>query len=109
MKHLKTLVRVYDWFQSFTKISGLILKPAKCIAILTAFCASPNNCLQVRKWLATHCPGWGEMSVCSAAKYLGIFLGPTASSQQWNKALSKFLDRINNIHSLQLPAQLARL
>ncbi len=53
------------------------------------------------------CPPWKDICISDHAKYLGLFLGPKSASHQWTKALSKFQDRISNIHSSHLPANLA--
>ena len=39
----------------------------------------------------------------------GIILGPLAGSDQWKQASKKFKDRINSIHALHLPAELAKV
>ncbi len=54
------------------------------------------------------CSPWKDIGITDHAKYLGIYLGPKSASHQWTKALAKFQDRVSNIHSLHLPANLAK-
>ena len=108
LSQISNLPDVQILFDAHKHISGLSLKAIKCIIILNALLASPDSCSMLRQWLKNHCPGWESMSVCNCAGYLGILLGPTPGSLQWQKALKKFQDRVTSIHTLHLPAELAK-
>ena len=107
LRHLKDISILYVFFTRYTSISGLTLKPPKCVIVLTARACSDHNCQVIKEWLSESCPAWKDMAICSAAKYLGFYLGPASAPLQWKKALVKFQDRVNHIHSCQLPAELA--
>ena len=76
--------------------------------MLTALECNTSNRDRVREWLSEMCPPWKDIDITDHAKYLGIYLGPKSASHQWTKALAKFQDRVSNIHSLHLPANLAK-
>jgi len=107
LRHLKDMNILCLFFSRYTLISGLTLKPAKCVVVLTARACSDHNCQVIREWLTGNCPAWKDMTICPSAKYLGFYLGPAAAPLQWKKAIAKFRDRVNHIHSFQLPAELA--
>ena len=47
------------------------------------------------------------MEITNVAKYLGIMMGPQASTRQWNAASRKFMSRVSDIHALKLHPSLA--
>ena len=108
LRKLQDVIFFEQIFSRFTKISGLSLNAKKCVIILTCISASKSNVEFVRKWLSHNVPAWQNMIICDGAKYLGIFLGPKVKQLLWKKPLEKFKDRVNNIHSLHLPANLAK-
>jgi len=107
LRHLKDICILCVFFSRYELISGLTLKPPKCVIVLTARTCSDHNCQVIKEWLSANCPVWRDMTVCAAAKYLGFYLGPSSAPLQWTKALAKFRDKVNQIHSYQLPAELA--
>ena len=109
LRHMACIPSLHKWFSEYSVISGLVLNPGKCIIVLTTFLANTDNQNTIRDWLSAVCPSWRDMKICNAAKYLGFFLGPLATPQQWPKALAKFQDRISSIHTGRLPAALCRV
>ena len=108
LHQLQDLIFFKRVFAIFEKLSGLPLNPRKCILILTVFECTDQNVKVLRRWLDLYCSEWNTMIISDGAKYLGIYIGPKVRKLLWKKPLSKFQDRVNNIHSLKLPPQLAR-
>ena len=107
LKCCKDLAILWRIFEAFRKASLLTLKPQKCILIPLAVECSESNCSAFRAWLTEHLPEWAHFSVLPAAKYLGIYLGPLAGSEQWKAPLAKFQDRISHICAQKNPSALA--
>ena len=73
---LKYLSRIKGSFDKYQKVSGLTLKPAKCIMILLNVEATEFNVGIVREWIAQNCPGWENFKITNTGKYLGFFWDP---------------------------------
>jgi hypothetical protein len=61
----------------------------------------------IRAWLRRHVPGWKDMKIQDAAKYLGFFLGPRAGAIQWERPMGKFGNRCIQTKNKDLPLALA--
>ena len=105
---LRHLVSCHNMFGVFQKVSGLTLKPRKCILILTSIEASPHNIDVVRTWLKENIPSWEGVRICSSAKCLGIFLGPSAGQMQWIAPLQKFQTRVAELAAFGAPPLIIR-
>ena len=88
----------------FRKVSGLSLKPSKCVLILTSVVCSERNILAVRNWLQNNSPDWKNMKIASQGKYLGFFVGPESGTHNWSSPLSKYKQRAREIYVAALPA-----
>ena len=84
-----------------------MLKPKKCIMILTVSCTSEENKRVYKEWLTKNIPDWANFKINAASKYLGIFLGPKAGALQWKAPMVKFYDRVDQIYRQKLPPSLA--
>ena len=94
---------------STQKVSGLSLKPTKCVLILTSITASHSNVSAVKRWLECNCPGWGFFHVTNVGKYLGFQLGPLGGEAQWSAPIEKFRSRVREVKALSLPLGLTAL
>ena len=104
IRHLKIL---HKWFTKVTKASGLILKPAKCVLVLTTVSASEHNISRIREWLAVNIPEWSNFQIRSSAKYLGIHIGPKLGGLNWYAPICKFVARTEEVANRHLPLALA--
>ena len=68
LRSLQALIPCAKLFNMFRKIFGLVLKPSKCVMILTSVCCSEQNILAVRNWLAHNIPGWEDMKITNHGK-----------------------------------------
>ena len=100
----QALIPCAKLFNMFRKICGLVLKPSKCVLILTSVCCSEQNFLAVRNWLAHNIPDWKDMKITNHGKYLGLFIGPGAGDHNWKSLIAKFKQRAREIHVAALPA-----
>ena len=83
LKHMSSIPSNCKWFEEYSIISGLTLKPSKCIIIvLSSICADVANQEVVKGWLTEFCPSWKDMKICNAAQYLGFFSWPCATPLQ---------------------------
>ena len=99
---LQVLARIFRLAEACV---GLTLKPGKCIVVPLH---SPCTChvvSVVRDRLATLVPRWSGFLVKPHAKYLGIWLGPSAGSRQWRDQLAKWRSRVSDVASLGLAAK----
>ena len=86
---LASLPALHVIFSEFYFISGLSLNIPKTV-VVPLF---PIDLLEFRSLLARAVPEWGGIQVATAAKYLGIFVGPGKGRQSWKGPLAKFLQR----------------
>ena len=109
LRKLEYLKHVYRVFDTFAKISGLKLKPRKCVLILTSLKAVDENISTVRRWLVDNIPEWTYFKVTNHGKYLGVYLGPDSAGHQWITPIQKFRDRVTMINASKGPLSLAAL
>jgi hypothetical protein len=57
--------------------------------------------------MAAEIPAWCDLSISNHAKYLGIFMGPTAGSVQWLAPIAKFKQRCEKIYCDRMPRWIA--
>lgn len=88
-------------------MSGLVLKPTKCVLISLASFASVGNVAAVRAWLAEHVPERQDFKISNHGMYLVFQVGPLAGRVQWPSVRSKFQARVSAIQAQHEPAQLA--
>lgn len=85
------LGRLAATFKAFERASASRLKPAKCVAVPLR--RLPDGALPVERCkadLIAATPGWADMTVAGAAKYLGVCVGPAASLERiWKDPLGK--------------------
>ena len=87
----------------YREISGLTLKPSKCVTIFTFMCCSEQSILEVRGWLKFSIPEWKDMNIINCCEYLGFFICPAAGKHNWSWPLAKFKQRAREIHVAALP------
>ena len=109
LNQLSDLRPLFVLFDKFRKLSGLVLKPSKCICILLFSIANEVNTNIVRKHISRICNQLEGMDIVNVAKYLGIMMGPHSSKRQWNAASRKFMARVADIHSLKPPPAIASI
>jgi len=102
--HLPILERA---FASFKKVSGLTLKPKKCVLILTCITASPANINAIARWLQANCPNWAYFQITNVGKYLGFQMGPLGGDIQWKAPMEKFKQRVREVKAESLPLGMA--
>ena len=91
----------------FRKVSGLTLKPRKCVLVLTSITPSAPNIKRIREWLSVYVPEWIDFLISDHAKYLGVYLGPKAGCMQWKGPIAKYQKRVDDIWSSHLSASAA--
>lgn len=108
LKGILALVYLFPIFECAEEVAGLTLKPPKCVIIpLRPF--SLQLVENIKIWLERHIPKWSKFQIKPTSKYLGFFVGPAASTQQWDDAGKKWVNRSNEIASLKLAAAMTVL
>ena len=87
-------------FRTLESISGLGLKPKKCVLI--PLWTSWRDGITFRTLLREEVPEWVNFVIDSKGKYLGLWLGPGAVNLSWEKPLSKYVAQCEYIASLKL-------
>ena len=95
---LASLPALHGIFSEFYLISGLSLNIPKTV-VVPLF---PTDLLEFRSLLARAEPEWRGIQVATAAKYLGIFVGPGKGRQSWEGPLAKYFQRASQWGALGL-------
>ena len=75
--------------------------------VLTSRDCDPLIREAIWSWLIQHLPGSEEFEVVGSAKYLGLFIGPTAQMKQWRASLFKWKERAKEIAKTHCAASIA--
>ena len=79
LHHLLPLARLFNLLR---KVTGLTVKPSKCVMILTSITCTEQNIGHIRNRLHNNIPEWENMAVNSFGKYLGFCSWPFGWSPQ---------------------------
>jgi hypothetical protein len=107
LKNIHVLKLLEPIFQTAAKTANLHLKPSKCVVVPTSTVADETLRGHIGTWLETHIPAWKAFNVAASGKYLGFYLGPTASAKQWLAPSAKWRLRAKAIASTHSPASAA--
>ena len=61
----------------------------------------------IQDWIRLSMPGWSEIQVAPAAKYLGMFLGTVCKDLIWKAPTSKWRSRVSSIMASRAPPSIA--
>ena len=86
---LRHLPAVQAFFDEFARISGLALNVPKTVLVPL----DPVDLAAARTSIAAVVPGWAGTEVATAAKYLGVYVGPGRQDASWQAPLAKYLAR----------------
>jgi len=103
LRGLRHLITMHGLFEKIRRVSGLTLKPKKCIAILTACAVTPHNLKVVRAWLRDNIPEWANFQISGCGKYLGVYIGPKIGGLNWQAPMDKFVLRTKEIANQKAP------
>ena len=110
MEKRTVLKQYFKIFSTTEATSGLALKPAKCIIVLTATAWTPEVAAEMVAWLAREIPEWRGFKVKATGKYLGFLLGPAVTvDSQWKECLMKMEGRVDNIVSIKAAASVTTM
>ena len=100
LRLLRPLAAAYQIIQTLT---GLALKPRKCIIVPCAFLATDEVKASIKRWLEKRIPQWRDFQVASAAKFLGAWIGPGSGTSFWSTAAEKYRQRTKHIIEAEAP------
>ena len=72
LRHIKRHASI---FKQAAAVSGLHLKPSKCVIVVSGCELTLDLVHGIKKWLLTNVPSFAEFSTASSGKYLGWYLG----------------------------------
>ena len=83
--------KLYPVFRLAKLATGLTLNVKKCIVIPT-YCRCTLSTVAVwRDWFSIHLPEWRGFKICGTAKYLGMYVGPSAGTMMWIAQTQKWM------------------
>ena len=109
LRKLSTLTVLHRIFVAAQRVSGLTLKPKKCLIVPTSMRCSPHTVECIRDWLVRNLPTWAHFQILPCGKYLGFRLGPTVGDSQWSDVLDKYRFLCHLIASAQTAASISSL
>ena len=83
LRMLSALLRLYPIFVVIRIVTGMDVKPKKCIIVPTGAPYSPHLAECIKDWLCRNLPAWAAFHVKPSAKYLSFWLGPRSANLQW--------------------------
>ena len=104
MNSLRNQAPIFDLAD---KCAGLILKPAKCVLIITVLRLSPLLIQSIRNWLAINVPQFANIVIAESGKFLGWHLGRHSAILSFAAPIKKFVHRVHEICLGKAPAAVA--
>ena len=84
-------------FHTFGLVSGLRLKPSKCVVIpLWEFIYIRS----LKNLIGETIPSWMKSELARKGKYLGVWMGPRAGESSWEQPLQKYIAQCQYIATL---------
>eukprot|EP00959_Pyramimonas_sp_CCMP1952_P278021 5811772-Pyramimonas_sp.AAC.1 len=80
-------------FRAAARVASLKLKCSKCVVVPLASRFSPVIANDYKNWIEQNIPSWSEFPVRDQLKYLGIWLGPSVTTESWREPFAKWVDR----------------
>ena len=104
---LLVLKRQASIFDVAARCAGLILKPSKCVLIVTVLRLSPLLIQSIRNWLAVNVPQFVNIVIAESGKFLGWHLGRHSATLSYAAPIKKFSHRVQEICIGKAPAATA--
>ena len=83
LKCLSSLRTQASIFRVAAKYAGLILKPVKCVLLVTACELSGHLITSIRNWLGINVPEFKDIIIASSGNFLGWTLGRQSATLSW--------------------------
>ena len=97
---------MFSIFKVIRLVSGMNLKPSKCILIPLGEIFSDDLVHKVRDFLSRNIPEWSTFQVVGAGTYLGFGVGPLAGDIMWEKPVQKWTTRTIALSSAKVAPSL---
>eukprot|EP00973_Karenia_brevis_P009234 1253076-Karenia_brevis.AAC.1 len=107
LKSWRSLVVLFHIFKLAEQCASLRLNLKKCFLVPISAPLSPHVISTLRDFLVSRITPWADFNITACAEYLGIWLGPAASTRQWTSQNSKFLSKVRDISDAQVAPSLA--
>ena len=101
LNHLASLQKAFD---AFGRISGLHLKPQKCVIVIISHPLTEHLKANVKRYLLDHIPQWKDFTITDKATYLGMIMGPKGGGlASWRNPMAKYYSRAVDIYKAGAP------
>jgi len=107
LKSLNSLKYQAPIFDLAARCAGLLLKPAKCVLIITILKLTPLLIQSIRNWLAVNVPQFSNIVIAESGKFLGWHLGRHAATLSFAAPIKKYANRVHEICNGKSPAAVA--
>ena len=104
LRALKSPKYQFSIFSVASKVSNMVLKPAKCVLIITCIDLTDEVRGLIKAWLRDHIPEWQDFKIASAGKYLVVFLGKSGGALTYRAPVEKFFERSNELADAGAPS-----
>ena len=94
LRHLNGLKTQASIFRAASAITGLHLKPSKCVLIVSCVALSDFVLNAITNWINENVPDFKEFRIQCTGKYLGWHLGLDSETVSFRDPLKKFKDRV---------------
>eukprot|EP00959_Pyramimonas_sp_CCMP1952_P262345 5485714-Pyramimonas_sp.AAC.1 len=100
IRDLRHLRRIHTVFKEAEAIARLKLKPAKCVLVPLGSVLTDILATRIKNWLRLNIPDWSDFRVAPLAKYLGLWIGPSADYDSWASPQLKYFHRCSGVARL---------
>ena len=104
LRHLRMLKVHASIFALAAKTTGLLLKPEKCVIVISLRKLTPAFVMLIREWLRINVPDFANFIIADSGKYLGWYLGRNSVELSFSSPFSKFASRVKGVFDGNAPA-----
>ena len=104
LKQLESLRTQASIFRLAGAVAGLLLKPSKCVIVVSCCILTDALVEAIRTWLAVEIPEFKDFNIASSGKYLGWHLGVNGTALSYSNPLKKLEVRVHEVVGGRAPA-----
>ena len=109
LRRLEVLKIQVTVFKLAARLAGLVLKPCKCVLIITVVKLTPALKSAIKVWLGDFVPEFKDFLIQESGKFLGWYIGIDATRISFRAPVKKFSHRVQEIVAGAAPASASLL
>ena len=109
LKHLETIKKQFSVFKLASQVSGLDLKPEKCVISVSIVEHIKLVENAIREWLRVNVFEFASFLIQRSGEYFGWILGRDSINLSFKEPVCKFVNRVEEVVSGSAPATSAIL